>query len=139
MARNSVNALARKAMRLEGLEDVLGRLENVIDRTTGKEAKEIMLKAGLILRDDARDRAPVQTGALKRAIFAARGDENKPNVLVGVNYKIAPHAHLVEFGTVKTNARPYMRPAISSASPKMAQTMKDGFEKIIKDAANGRN
>lgn len=138
MPRNSINRVAQKALRFEGLDEIQERMSAVIDKTTGKDAKEVYLKAGLRLRDKARDLAPVKTGRLKKSLFAARGDENKPNVLVGVNYKIAPHAHLVEYGTVRAPAHPFLRPAVSATAQEMRTIVEKGLRQIIEDAANGR-
>ncbi len=137
--RNSINRTAQKALRFEGMDEILQNLSNVIDKTTGKAVKEVYLKAGLRLRDQARSRVPVKTGALKEAIFAARGDENKPNVLVGVNYKKAPHAHLIEYGTVRAPAHPYLRPAVSASADEMRRIIESGLRRIIEDAADGRH
>lgn len=139
MPRNSIYREAQKALRFEGLEEIERRLSAVIDRTTGAAAKEVYLKAGLKLRDKARELAPIKTGALRKSIFAARGDENKQNVLVGVNYKIAPHAHLIEYGTVRAPAHPFLRPAVSATKDEMRAIIRDGLEKIIEDAARGRH
>lgn len=127
----SINAEAKKAFKVEGLEEILANVSKVINKTTGAEAKNVYIKAGLVLRDKARQNAPFKSGALRRGIFAARGDENQPNVLVGVNYKIAPHAHLVEYGTVRMSAFPYMRPAVTMTAPQIGQMIKDGLLKIV--------
>ncbi len=137
--RNSVNRDLQKALRFEGMGEVLANLSNVIDKTTGKAAKEVYIKAAMKLRNQARANAPAKTGKLKESIFAARGDENKPNALVGVNYKIAPHAHLVEYGTVRAPAHPFLRPAVSQTVPEMRTIIETGLRRIIEDAANGRH
>jgi HK97 gp10 family phage protein len=137
--RKPINREATKALRFEGMEAVLAKLANVVDKVTGKAAKEVFLAAGIKLRDGARARVPVRTGKLKKAIFASRGDENKPNVLVGVNYKIAPHAHLVEYGTVRTHPHPYLRPALAVTAAEMRQIIEGGLRRIIQEASNGRH
>lgn len=136
---NSINREAQKALRFDGLEEIEAKLSKIINRATGTAAKEVYLKAGMKLRDRARSMVKVKTGNLRKGIFAARGDASKQNVIVGVNYKIAPHAHLVEYGTVRAPAHPYMRPALSASKDEMRRTIQDGLEKIIGDAARGRN
>jgi HK97 gp10 family phage protein len=66
----------------------------------------------------AREHVPVATGALKRSL----GIGYKPNpgtyqarVAVGHRGPRARIAHLLEFGTRKMSARPYMRPALDDA------------------------
>lgn len=131
------STLARRATTFEGMNDVLEALAKVIDSTTGDEAKKVFVKAALEARDSIRSLTPVVTSKLRESIFAARGDENLPNALVGVNYKIAPHAHLVEFGHAGPRPappHPYFRPGLVLATPKVKQILKDGLLKVIENA-----
>jgi HK97 gp10 family phage protein len=128
---NSLSRDARKAFKVEGLDEILANMSKVLNKTSGAEAKEVYLAAALKLRDKARQNVNVVTGNLRRGIFAARGDENKSNALVGVNYRIAPHAHLVEYGTVRMAARPYLRPALTMTGPEIARMIREGLLKII--------
>lgn len=56
---------------------------------------------------DAKARVPVLTGALKKSI-GSRQDKRRAKATV---FAKAPHAHLVEFGTVHSAAKPFMLPA----------------------------
>lgn len=139
-SRNSISGDARKAFQIEGLDEIQRKLGDIIDAVNGKKVKEVYLEGAIILRDEAKKNAPYdpkrKSGThLRDAIFAARGDDNKPNVLVGVRYKSAPHAHIVEYGSVKTSAHPYIRPAIAATGSKIASTINDGLLDIIEDAA----
>lgn len=124
-----------------------------MSRATGQEVKKIWMQAALDLRDSARDFAPVakapiihyeagkpprtiQPGALRSAIFAAYGEPEKPNVLVGVNYKIAPHAHWLEFGNVRIPAQPYMRPALTLMRSACVATIAEGYRRLLIDNAS---
>ena len=74
---------------------------------------------------------------LRDAIFMAYGDDNKPNVLVGVNSKIAPHAHMIEYGWVhKPGGIPFLRPAQSAtrsqATSIMAQKLREFPDRVLK-------
>lgn len=132
--RNSINRIARKALAFEGMDEFQERLGKVVNEVTGAEMKSVMMEGAIVLRDDARRRAPVKTGALRKNIFASRGDENRPSVLVGVSYKAAPHAHLVEWGhggPKPAGPKPFMRPAIDSTAPRIQKILKDGFNGII--------
>lgn len=105
----------------------------------GKEVKEVYMGAALLFRDEARRRAPVRSGRLRRAIFADFGDPVKPNVIVGVQYflhgkrqiAMAPHAHLVEFGTRNSPARPFMRPAVTASKDRMSNAIASGLRGIL--------
>ena len=141
--RRSVNAEARKGLRkafkLEGIEEIQANVANVINATTGKQAKDVYVAAAVYGKNQVVPLVPRgKTGNLRRAIFAARGDENKPDALLGVNYRIAPYAHLVEFGhggPHPAGPHPYMRPGVTRAIPGIAQIIKDGLLKVIEDAA----
>jgi HK97 gp10 family phage protein len=129
-----------KAVRWEGIPELQSKVDAILAKTgyrqgqkIGNEIKRVLMGGALVLRDEARDLVPVKTGTLKSAIFAAYGDERKSDVLVGVNYKIAPHAHLVEYGTSHSAAHPFMRPAITATRAKIANVVAEGFRKIIQD------
>ena len=134
-----VDREVKGAFKVDGLVDITNKLAEVIDEANGKKAKEVYLSAAMKIRDGARTRAPKRTGKLRESIFAARGDMNKPNALVGVNYRIAPHAHLVEYGTVKTRPHPFLRPAIAASAAEVRRTIETGLKKIVEDATRGRN
>lgn len=140
-SRRSVTGEARKALQIEGLEEIQDRLAAIMNGVTGRQVKDVYYAAGRRLRDRARANAPYDTGRkkgthLRDAIFVDRGDGNKPNVLVGVRYfpNGAPHAHLVEYGSARNSGHPYMRPAIAQEAAAIASDIKQGLLKIIEDA-----
>lgn len=105
-------------------------------RRVASDVKELALEAGTVVRDAARANAPYdpnrKTGThLRDAIFVDSGDPEKPDVLVGVNYRLAPHAHLQEHGSSRTVAHPYMRPAIEQTRSRVNQILGDGVARII--------
>lgn len=146
MARNAVTA-GGKAARLEGLPELHAKIAHILDRAAGNEAKQVWMKAALVLRDEARDLAPIiqipkpnprpwqVPGTLKSAIFAAYGDPAKPNVIVGVNYAKAPQAHWIEYGTSHSAAQPYMRPALTATRSMMVAIIAEGYRGLIERAA----
>lgn len=139
MARNVLTGKG-KAVRLEGIPEIAANVNKLLKtvggdkgRKVGDEVKRVLMGGALVVRDEARDLVPVRTGKLKSAIFAAYGDEKQPNVIVGVNYRIAPHAHLVEFGARggEMPPQPYMRPAVTATRSKVANIVAEGFKKIV--------
>lgn len=148
----SVAGEARKAFRVEGLDEILHRISAVMNAVTAREAKQVYYDAAERLRDRARANAPYDSKRtrgwhLRDAIFVDWGAENKPTVLVGVRYGLtdlagygiipgtgAPHAHLVEYGSARSSARPYMRPAISQEAGAIASDIKRGLLKIVEGA-----
>lgn len=85
---------------------------------------ELGYSAGLaadLIAAEAKRLAPEKTGALKRGIVARVSKVSahfmgQGSAYVGVDYHIAPHAHLVEYGARggQMPAKPFMRPAIQS-------------------------
>jgi len=118
-----------------GLDDTERRMTKLLERFEPSELKEKFWPLATQLRDRMKELAPynpkraskVKSGQsqyhLRFLIFAAPGEENKADILVGVPYSKnakfgrAPHAHLLEFGTVKMQARPFFRPAIAQLGP----------------------
>lgn len=122
------------AVRITGGKELRDELAKLVNEVTGKEMKEVYYQAATILRDEAKRRVPVKTGLLKRAIFASKGEERRPNALVGVDYRQAPHAHLVEFGhggRSPAGPKPYMRPALEAKRKEIRQAMVDGLSAIV--------
>lgn len=135
--RKTISSETRKALSIEGIDEIQDNLARVLNATTGKEMKRVMMQGALIARNRIRDLAPLgKTGNLKRGVFAAYGDDNKPSVVVGMNYKIAPHAHWIEFGHAVNTAQPhpYFRPGLVSAAPQMKVVLENGFKQVIENA-----
>lgn len=147
MARSVITTKGRQ-VQIEGLAELQSNIANLMSRATGTEVKKIWMQAALDLRDAARDYAPIakqdivhyekgqpkriiRPGALRAAIFAAYGEPDKPNVLVGVNRRIAPHGYWIEFGNARIPAQPYMRPALSLMRSDCVATIAEGYRKLL--------
>lgn len=99
--RGALNGLAR---RLRGLEPALAR---ALEEAVGDAAR--------LAAEDARVWAPVDSGELRRGIVA------RNQGLVGTVISTAPHGAMVELGTSRMAARPYLQPAALAAhSPFLA-------------------
>lgn len=107
----------------------ISKVDEVKD--TMRELERAALKeVAKFLRKEVKNRVPVDQGILKRNVGTwiktlkkSVGGEKMgtPVLQIGVysrerakkkKYTYAYHAHLVEFGTVKTRAQPFMRPAV---------------------------
>jgi HK97 gp10 family phage protein len=134
MAR-SVNQTFRKLPELKAEIALLVRDIAGDARKAGAAIKEVARDAAEVIRVEAKQRAPVKTGALRRAIFADRGDPRKASAIVGVNHEIAPHGQLVEFGHAgphPAGPQPFMRPAIQANRAKVREIFADGIAGIVK-------
>lgn len=131
------STLARRATKFEGMNEVLDNLSNLVNSVNGQEAKDVFVRAAVECRDTIRSLTPVETGRLRQGVFAAAGDPGKSDALVGMNYKIAPHAHLVEYGHAGPHPappRPYFRPGLVMATDKVRQILSDGLRRIVENA-----
>ena len=132
MAKNLVTARG-KAFQLEGVEEIRRNVGKILTKARAKDVKRIYMRAAMVLRNEARDLAPARSGRLKSAIFAAYGNPDKQSVLVGVNYRIAPHAHIVEFGSSHAPPHAYMRPAMTYTRSMVVRLIKEGFLQMLED------
>lgn len=98
------------------------------------QSEDALFEGGLLLLEDATRRAPEFTGRLKESGYVSSNKrstyvyrhgfkkERKPHEdgIVAVGFS-APHSHLVEFGTRKMRARPYLRPALDNFKDKIGE------------------
>lgn len=72
----------------------------------------------LVLYEEVRQRVPVKTGLLKEAIYRTYSKDQSTGTLktyhISWNHKKAPHGHLVEFGSSRSAANPFLRPAFDA-------------------------
>jgi HK97 gp10 family phage protein len=104
----------------------------------GRAMDRLETAAGHI-RDAARSNVPVNTGTLRDTIRVVRlKDDPKLDVRIYAGSRItggamkkgadrgAFYAHMVEYGTVKMKARPYMRPALSAVKGRIKGIVENG-------------
>jgi HK97 gp10 family phage protein len=101
-----------------------------------KTAMDRLEQAGEIIADRARALCPVDTGALKKSIRVRRlkGDP-KLDVRIYAGNRVeggsmkkgaargAFYAHMVEYGTVKMPAKPFLRPALNGSKGQIMSAM----------------
>jgi HK97 gp10 family phage protein len=103
-----ITGLTELEKKLTGLEEKLTEaLSEALDEIAGK------------IRDDARDLAPVDTGALRRSIRTEKKGKLEVLVIAGGGGVTNPrtgrevdYAGYVEYGTSRMSPQPYMRPAL---------------------------
>lgn len=100
-------------MKIEGLTELAGQLEKLKNTATGNDVRAALLDGANLISQAARARAPIAPyatnyrgtqiapGGLRRSLQSAAGRAHK-TFLQAYAFAlrfIAPHAHLVEFGT----------------------------------------
>jgi len=142
--------------KVEGAKDIIISLEKYKDKIR-PEIQKALDKGAQIIADEAKRIAPLgPTGNLKKGIYAKEMPYKKysPSVaIVTVDRHIAPHSHLVEFGTgVRIGkkgkagyigksfgimpARPFLRPAFDSKKSEVERFVKNYLKnELIKVSA----
>ena len=117
-----------------------GNLEEALDQFAGTRKAENLLFAGAsgmsqVMYDEVKKNVsgthPGQvTGALRDSIYQVYSKDSSNTELktyqVSWNRKKAPHGHLVEFGTSRMPAYPFIRPALSQ----LDRAVRAGLEKM---------
>jgi HK97 gp10 family phage protein len=152
-------------IKVEGLAELAKALKALPPEIAGKNGgplRKAIGRAAVVIRDDARRRAPVDTGNLRDNIIAVRnrkspqGTEgyfievrrerrkyvntraNRRKRRVGKTYEILGEAYygmFIELGTVKMPAQPFLRPAFESKKVEAVETFRVEFAKAIDAAA----
>lgn len=123
-------------------------------------AASMAVAGGQVLRDEAKQQAPVDSGTLRDSIYLAyrerKTTDRRVVYSVSWNARLAPHGHLLEFGhwqvvggrlgkggqkVAFVPARPFLRPALDAASQRaQAAMMERGRQvlpQLLQEGANG--
>ena len=125
-------------------------LLDLIDTIQEKKGfKDALAEGALVVVLDAKERAPVRTGALKRHLHVGGYTKLTPEYRrkgrygslpgpkgQGRNIKMRigttlPYAHLVEHGTRHSRAKPFLRPALDANRGRMLQVIRKKMDKVI--------
>jgi len=120
---------------IKGAKEMEAALKDFGPKVASRLGDRALRAAARPIIKDAKLRVPVRTGELRRsitAVTASRGRrDNQRQVQIGFKRPTSARAHLVEFGTSKMAAQPFMRPALdtqaAAALQAMAETLADGI------------
>jgi len=146
-------------VKVEGLAELGERMRTLATKVstrisvsaTGAAAKVIKTRAVQnIVSNDSKNTSAVDTGSLRDSVIIKKipkGQTNltsehivtvrgrgKPYNKKGQKINRAPHAHLIEFGTVNMPAESFMRPAFDNGAGEAKDVMIDRLEKGIERA-----
>ncbi len=110
-----------KGISLVGMEKLTAKIQ---DNMKKEAVKTVIKKNGSRLQQSAQEKAPVDTGVLKRSIML----EIKDSGLTAESEATVNYAGYVEYGTRFMEAQPYMRPALQEVGKKF----KSDMEKLVK-------
>lgn len=92
--------------------------------------------AAQVFYEETKERVPVDSGKLKASIYQAFSKDNsgdgRAEYHVSWNRRKAPHGHLVEFGTSRAPAHPFLRPAYEAVKTQAADSAKQKMAEALK-------
>lgn len=121
-------------IRLEGMDNLYSQINKLAKKLGDEKVEPLLKNAADKLTDAVKDKAPVDKGILRENIVTLKMEPrygNPASYMTKVKQRAtwpteAPHAHLVELGTVNAPAHPFFRPAYDS--------VKDGvYSELIGD------
>lgn len=117
------------------VEDIEQRLKDAI--------RPAAYAGAMVYYNEVRMRAPYRTGRLRDSIYIAHSDDNsQPGVRetyhVSWNKKQAPHGHLLEYGTSRMAARPFLRPAYEAVKGRAQAAMMQELRERMDGSADHR-
>lgn len=133
------------SIRIEGLQELDDILRNELPRRAGRNALSASLSAGSqVVVKRAKQLVPKDTGDLKRNIikFKVKAADTGFSMAYGVGVRLkgkrdeaAYYWWMVENGTSKTPAQPYLRPAFDGQKEAAATVIRDTLlRKVIGEA-----
>jgi HK97 gp10 family phage protein len=155
MASNDQVVLGGRALD-EALKTLAPKIEKNIMRAA--------LRAGVnVIKNEAKQEVPVKTGALRKSLkVSTKSKDGKVTAVLKADSRIAPHAHLVEFGTrphkIKprngdalvigghvvadvdhpgSRPKPFLRPSFDSKAPQAIEAVASKIrERLTKEGIN---
>lgn len=110
----------------KGVEKTVANMKKLSPELKRKISQQVA-KSALNIQKGAKERCPVDTGALRNSITV--------DFYGQMSAEIAPHmpyAPYVEFGTRKMKAQPYLFPAFEEERPKYEAGLKKAIEEATK-------
>ena len=144
--------MASSITQVQGLRELGLAMRSLGADMAGKVARQATAAGAGVVRKAARQGAPVDSGNLRAAVVMKRQRQTrlteeyivavrkgktrdaKAGKTGGKQGKDAFYARFVEFGTVKAQAQPFMRPAleenVQAATDAMAKRLRDRIAKV---------
>lgn len=134
---------------LEGLEETVASMRELAASMNKTIIRRVLKEAGQPLATKASNLAPVDLGKLAFSVVVAtqltrrhkseqRNRESETEVYIGPAGGVGAlyYASHVEFGTVRTRAQPFMRPAWDSLKGESMRLIAGGLQAEVKKAAD---
>jgi len=125
--------------KLIGLAEAKKQLRRLADKIDLFTVSETLLKGAQACESEVLKRTPLgETGNLRRGVHSGILKNKRrygPGAFVAVDYNIAPHCYLVEYGhggSKPAGPTPFFRPGIRAGRRKAKQKIVPGLKKVFK-------
>ena len=124
--------MADFAVEIQGLAQLDRALQELAWPAARRALRKGMRKGANVVRDEARAKAPVKTGNLKRKIRTRERSEQDGNMRFAVEVpRSAFYGRFLEYGTSKMAAKPFLRPAAEGKTEAAVTAMRDALAEAI--------
>ncbi len=121
-------------MHIDGLQQLDRQLHSLPGKIAGRALATAVRAGARLVRDAARDRAPIVTGSMSANIVARTertGSDTEKTAIVAVRNRPAYYWRFVEFGSRKMAARPFLRPAFDACEREAVDVITAKLEQRI--------
>lgn len=124
----------KTSIQIEGLEELQEMLADIAPREANNILRNTVHGIAGRVRDEMKRRVKKRTGSVQKGIYALRR-RGMPNFPVSeVRLRKTDHGLMLEFGTSKTKAQPYIVPTVESMRGGMVDTYREEFGKKLEQS-----
>ncbi len=124
--------MADFSVEIVGLKELDMALTELAWPAARRALRKGMRKGANVVRDEARAKARVDTGNLKRKIRTRERSEDAGNMQFAVEVpRSAFYGRFLEYGTSKMEAKPFLRPAAENKTEEAVSSMRDALAEAI--------
>lgn len=120
-------------MRVDGVPELQRKFANLSGKMQRAVVRDSLRSAARVVEKSARQRVPVDTGRLKKAITQnVTVKSTTGEALVGYRREVF-YGRFVELGTSKMAAQPFLRPALDENQEEIRQTFLSALNRTIEE------
>lgn len=124
--------MADFAVEITGLKELDRALQELAWPAARRALRKGMRQGANVVRDEARAKAPVDSGLLKRQIRTRERSDLGGDMRYSVEIpRSAYYGRFIEYGTSKMAAKPFLRPAAEAKTEAAVTAMRDALAEAI--------
>jgi len=121
--------MATSGVSVRGDDELVRKLQGLARKATPAQARAALMAGALPIQTAAAQKAPVDTGTLRRSIHTEAAETRGGAVArVGTNVE---YALAQEFGTSRMRAHPYLRPAYDEQKSAALKEMHRALQEMV--------